>query len=76
LYIKGIIIFLKTDFPVLFFLYILLQKLGYKDMSDSTYRGLLNGGIQAMKQQGMNEQKIEKTTNKLLEADKKTNLKP
>lgn len=45
-------------------------------MSDSTYRGLLNGGIQAMKQQGMSEQKIEKTTNKLLEADKKTNLKP
>lgn len=53
-----------------------LQKLGYKDMSDSTYRELLNGSIQAMKQQGMSEQKIEKTTNKLLEADKKTNLKP
>lgn len=41
-------------------------------MSDSTYRGLLNGGIQAMKQQGTNEQKIEKTTNK--QTNKQTNF--
>lgn len=53
-----------------------LQKLGYRDMSDSTYRELLGGAIKSMKQQGMSEQQIEKTTNKLLEADKKTTIKP
>lgn len=53
-----------------------LRKLGYKAMSDSTYRRLLNGAVQSMKQQGMSGQEIEKTTNKILKADNKTILKP
>lgn len=53
-----------------------LRKLGYKDMSDSTYRGLIRGAVHSMKQQGMSEQEIEATTGKILQADKKTNIKP
>lgn len=53
-----------------------LQKLGYKAMSDSTYHKLLNGAVQSMKQQGMSGQEIEETTGKILQADKKTNIKP
>ena len=51
-----------------------IKKLGYKKMNDETYKKVLLGAIQSMREQGMSEEEIKTKTGELLKADNKTNL--
>lgn len=43
-------------------------------MNDETYKKVLLGAIQSMREQGMSEEEIKTKTGELLKADNKTNL--
>lgn len=50
-----------------------LQKLGYREMDEETYKAVLNTAIQSMRKQGMSEEEIKAKTDQITKANNRMN---